>query len=66
MKVLRIIATILSGPMLLMGVLSMIQGLGILPHVFAPGARIWALQGVPMVLLGAGLVWWVNRGGQTR
>ena len=47
MAILRIIATILSGPLLLIGI-------------------IWAIYGAPMAVVGAGLVWWVNRGGQTR
>ena len=47
MKVLRILATILSGPLLLIGI-------------------IWAVYGAPLALAGGALVWWVNRGGQSR
>jgi hypothetical protein len=66
MKVLRILATILSGPMLLIGVVWVLQGLNILPGSFMTGQIIWAVYGVPLALAGAALVWWVNRGGQSR
>ena len=66
MKVLRILATILGGPILLWGILGVIQGLGILPNVIAPGPVSWAIFGVPQVMVGAALVWWVNRGIQSR
>ena len=33
---------------------------------FMTGQIIWAIYGAPMAVVGAGLVWWVNRGGQTR
>ena len=61
MKVLRVIATILSGPMLLIGVIWVLQGLNILPGSFMTGQIIWAIYGAPLAIVGAGLVWWVNR-----
>jgi hypothetical protein len=66
MAILRIIATILSGPLLLIGIIWVLQGLSILPGSFMTGQIIWAIYGAPMTVVGAGLVWWVNRGGQTR
>ena len=30
------------------------------------GQIIWAVYGAPLALVGGALVWWVNRGGQTR
>ncbi|HZV85507.1 MAG TPA: hypothetical protein VFF48_11030 [Brevundimonas sp.] len=66
MKVLRILATIVSGPMLLIGVVWVLQGLNILPGSFMTGQIIWAIYGAPLALAGAGLVWWVNRRDQTR
>ena len=36
MKLLRILATILSGPMLLIGIIWVLQGLNILPGSFRP------------------------------
>ena len=66
MKILRILATILSGPMLLIGIDWVLQGLNILPGSFMTGQIIWAVYGLPLALAGAGLVWWVNRGIQSR
>jgi hypothetical protein len=61
MIALRWLATILSGPLLLIGIIWILQGLNILPGSFMTGQIIWAVYGVPMVLLGGGLVCWVNR-----
>ncbi len=66
MKILRILATILSGPMLLIGVAWVLQGFNILPGSFMTGQIIWALYGAPLALAGGVLIWWVNRGDQTR
>ena len=63
MKILRIIATILSGPLLLIGIIWVLQGLNILPGSFMTGRIIWAVFGAPMALVGGVLVWWVNRRG---
>jgi len=65
MAVLRILATILAGPLLLVGVLWVLQGLNVLPGSFMTGHIIWAVYGAPMAVVGGGLVWWVNRRGQT-
>ena len=61
MVVLRVIATILSGALLLIGIVWILQGLNILPGSFMTGQIIWAVYGLPMVVLGGGLVWWINR-----
>ena len=61
MIALRYLATILSGPLLLLGVIWVPQGLNILPGSFMTGQIIWAVYGAPMALVGATLVWWVNR-----
>ena len=61
MKLLRILATILSGPMLLIGIIWVLQGLNILPGSFMTGDIVWAIRGAPMAVVGAALVWWVNR-----
>lgn len=66
MKALRILATILSGPMLIIGIVWVLQGLNVLPGSFMTGQIIWAIYGAPLALAGIGLVWWVNRGVQTR
>jgi hypothetical protein len=52
--------------LLLIGIIWVLQGLNILPGSFMTGQIIWAIYGAPMAVVGAGLVWWVNRGGQTR
>ena len=61
MKALRVLATILSGPMLLIGVIWVLQGLNVLPGSFMTGHIIWAIYGAPLALAGGALVWWVNR-----
>lgn len=66
MRTLRVLATILSGPMLLIGVVWVLQGVGVLPGSFMTGQIIWAVYGAPLALAGAALVWWVNRPDQTR
>lgn len=43
MKVLRVLATILCGPMLLIGVIWVLQGLNVLPGSFVSGQTIWAI-----------------------
>ena len=65
MALLRILATILSGPLLIVGVIWVLQGFNILPGSFMTGHIIWAVYGAPMATVGAGLVWWLNRRRQT-
>jgi hypothetical protein len=62
MKALRVIATIFAGPCLVIGVIWMLQGFNILPGSFMTGHIIWAVYGAPLAVVGAALVWWVNRG----
>ena len=62
MRALRYIATILSGPLLLIGLIWVFQGIGVLPGSFMTGQIIWAIYGAPMAVVGGALVWWVNRG----
>lgn len=65
MLILRILATILAGPLLLVGIVWVLQGLNVLPGSFMTGHIIWAVYGAPMAAAGAGLVWWLNRRPQT-
>jgi len=60
-RAVRIIATIFSGPMILIGIIWVLQGINILPGSFMTGDIMWALIGAPLALAGAGLVWWLNR-----
>jgi hypothetical protein len=61
MIILRVIATILCGPMLLIGCAWILQGVNILPGSFMTGHIQWAIYGVILAILGAVLVWWLNR-----
>jgi len=47
--------------MLLIGIIWVLQGVNILPGSFMTGHIIWAIYGAPLALVGAVLVWWVNR-----
>ena len=60
---LRVVATILSGPMLLMGLIWILQGINILPGSFMTGHIQWAVYGVILAAGGAFLVWWLNKPG---
>ena len=63
MFIVRVLATIISGPMLLMGILWILQGFNV-PHVpssFMTSNMQWAAYGAGMALVGAFLVFWVNR-----
>jgi hypothetical protein len=61
MAILRVVATILAGPFLLIGIVWVLQGINILPGSFMTGHIIWAIYGAPLAAVGAALVWWVNR-----
>jgi hypothetical protein len=61
MIVLRVIATILCGPMLLIGCVWILQGVNVLPGSFMTGHIQWAIYGAILAVLGAILVWWLNR-----
>jgi hypothetical protein len=58
---LRVLGTILSGPMLLLGVIWALQGVGVLPGSFMSGDIKWTLIGIPTAIAGGLLVWWLNR-----
>jgi len=57
----RVLATIVCGPMLLIGCIWILQGLNILPGSFMTGDIKWAVLGLILALLGGSLVYWVNR-----
>jgi len=60
-QVVRVLATILSGPMLLIGIVWILQGINILPGSFMTGDIKWAVFGVLLAGAGGWLVWWLNR-----
>jgi hypothetical protein len=57
----RVLATILCGPMLIIGCVWMLQGFNLLPGSFMTGHIQWAVYGAILALAGGGLVWWLNR-----
>jgi hypothetical protein len=57
----RVLATILCGPMLLVGCIWILQGVNVLPGSFMTGDIKWAVFGFILALAGAALVYWVNR-----
>ena len=61
MAILRVIATILCGPMLLIGCVWILPGVNVLPGSFMTGHIQWAVYGAPLAILGAVLVCWLNR-----
>jgi hypothetical protein len=63
MTVIRIVATILAGPCLLIGLIWLLQGFHVpgAPVSFMTGDLQWALYGVILMAVGVVLVWWLNR-----
>lgn len=61
MKIARIIATILAGPFILIGIVWIGQGFNLIPGSFMTGDLTWAAWGALLLVLGALLVWFVNR-----
>jgi hypothetical protein len=61
MQAFRIVATILAGPFLLIGAVWIGQGFNLIPGSFMTGDLKWAVIGAVLVVVGATLVWWVNR-----
>lgn len=57
----RVLATILCGPMLLIGCIWILQGINVLPGSFMTGDIKWAVFGAILALAGAALVFWLNR-----
>ena len=57
----RVLATILCGPMLLIGCIWILQGINILPGSFMTGDIKWAVFGAILAAAGAALVYWINR-----
>jgi len=60
-QVVRVLATILCGPMLFIGIVWILQGINILPGSFMTGDIKWAVFGVLLAGAGGWLVWWLNR-----
>ena len=61
MTTVRVIATVLAGPMLLIGIIWILQGINVLPGSFMTGHIQWAVFGAILAAVGIALVWWLNR-----
>ncbi len=61
-RALRLLATILCGPMLIVGVVWILQGVNILPGSFMTGHIQWAVYGAALAVVGLGLLIWLQRG----
>jgi hypothetical protein len=58
--IVRVLATIICGPMLIVGCVWMLQGFNIMPGSFMTGHIQWAVYGAAMAVVGAAIVWWLN------
>ena len=56
----RVLATILCGPMLIIGCVWVLQGVNVLPGSFMTGHIQWAIYGAAMAVAGGAMVWWLN------
>ena len=61
MIILRYIATLLSGPCVLIGAIWILQGVNVLPGSFMTGDIKWSVIGTCLAGVGAMLAFWVNR-----
>ncbi len=57
----RLILTILSGLMILIGAVWILQGLNVLPGSFMTGHIQWAINGAVLAALGVALLAWSRR-----
>ena len=57
----RVLATVASGPMLIVGCIWILQGINVLPGSFMTGDIKWAVFGVLLAGAGGALVFWLNR-----
>ena len=56
MKALRVLATILAGPCLVIGAIWVLQGINVLPGSFMTGQMKWAIYGAVLLCVGIGLL----------
>lgn len=59
--IVRVLATILCGPMLIIGCVWVLQGINVLPGSFMTGHIKWAIYGAALAVAGGGIVYWLNR-----
>lgn len=60
-RLLRVVATVVCGPMLVIGIIWILQGINVLPGSFMTGDIKWAVFGAILAAAGGALVYWLNR-----
>ena len=60
-QTLKIFATVICGPLLLLGCVWILQAIDVLPGSVMSGHLQWALYGSVLAILGSTLVFWVNK-----
>jgi hypothetical protein len=58
----KIFLNIIDILFILAGVTFFLQGINVLPGSYMTGNPQWAVRGAAMVLLGIGVLFWMNRG----
>ena len=61
MTIVRVLATIFSGPFLLIGLIWILQGVNLVPGSFMTGHIQWAIYGAILSGLGLLLIFWIRR-----
>ncbi len=57
----KILWNIIGGVLIVVGLIWFVQGVGVLPGSFMSGQTPWAIYGSIAILIGAGLLLYVNR-----
>ncbi len=59
-KIMRLLLTIIGAVVTVIGIVFLVQGLGILMGSFMTGQLPWAIVGAVLILVGIGLILYVN------
>ena len=57
----KIVLNVIGILVLLPGITFFLQGINVLPGSSMTGQTQWAVIGGVLIVIGAGLLWWVNR-----
>ena len=57
----KIVLNVIGILLLLPGITFFLQGINVLPGSSMTGQTQWAVIGGVLIVIGAGLLWWVNR-----
>ena len=60
-RVMKIVLNVIGILLLLPGITFFLQGINVLPGSSMTGQTQWAVIGGVLIVIGAGLLWWVNR-----